>query len=114
MSSIPEVGNPINFTCLSESTTFPNDHGLSLVYNWFVNSEKNPAGDRFAYVANRLTISDIQETDKETPVYCSVTEMANGGFTSNTSNQLRIHVFCKYWLKADYLITVQYTAWQSL
>lgn len=93
MSSIPEVGNPIIFTCLSESTTFPNDHGLSLVYNWFVNSEKNPAGDRFAYVANRLTISDIQETDKETPVYCSVTEMANGGFTSNTSNQLRIHVF---------------------
>ena len=94
--SVPEIERSLSFTCSSSSTTVPSDHGLSLSYTWSINGQTDPTDSRYTYTGNTLTISNVQRTDKNKTVACTAKEVVNGvQKTSDTSNQLRVDVYCK-------------------
>lgn len=95
-SSSPYIGEAVTLTCNSTTNTVPRNHTLTMLYNWIIGGEENPAGPRYIYSStkNTCTISGVMKTDAQKAVTCVAGEDVDRGYTSDSSDSTILDVLC--------------------
>ncbi|XP_052813771.1 uncharacterized protein LOC128240861 isoform X2 [Mya arenaria] len=88
------AGDNITISCHSKSTTVPGNHELSLLYNWYINGQKNPNNTRYVFSLSKekLAIVGIRKEDAELTFHCYATENITYGLESPGSLTSRFTV----------------------
>ncbi|XP_053372960.1 hemicentin-1-like [Mercenaria mercenaria] len=92
ISQYTTVGENGTLICNSTSTTYPLNHSLGLIYNWWVNNDTSIKRKFYTYSGNLLIITNLTERDARLEYTCITRENIANGYSSDVSDEFCFNI----------------------